>query len=690
MAKYLVIVESPAKAKTIGKFLGKSYKIEASMGHIRDLPKSKLGVDVENDFEPSYIPIRGKGDLINKLKKAAKASDKVFLATDPDREGEAISWHLANLLKIDEKQKCRITFNEITQNALKSAIKEPRAIDMDLVDAQQARRILDRIVGYQISPFLWKKVKKGLSAGRVQSVAVRMIVSREDEIDSFISEEYWSLLAKLGKLKTNAQFEAKLHGIGEEKLEIASKDQMNVILKELENAKYVVNKIKKGERKRFPAPPFVTSTMQQEVARKLGYPLKKTMMIAQQLYEGIDVKGRGLVGLITYMRTDSTRVSEEAQKEAKELIIQKYGTKYAPSEFKVYKSKTGAQDAHEAIRPSHISFEPDAIKDSLSSEQYKVYKLIWERFIASQMESTVYDTLAVDIRAGKYNFKANGSIVKFAGFMKVYVEERDDGKEEKDVILPELSEGEELKLKELEPKQHFTQPPARYTEATLVKAMEEKGIGRPSTYAPTITTIVERNYIQKDKKQLYPTELGRAVNSLLMEHFKDVIEVEFTARMEEKLDDVEAGKRAWKDLIRDFYPAFKIELDKAEKEADRVQIEYEVSDVPCEKCGKMMVIKFGRFGKFLACPGFPDCRNAKPLLQEAGVACPMCGAKVLVKKSKKGRVYFGCEKNPTCGFMTWDAPSDEKCPNCGNFLLKKKAGKELACSKPDCGFSKSN
>ena len=688
MAEYLVIVESPAKAKTIGKFLGKGYKIEASMGHIRDLPKSTLGVDVEKDFTPKYIPIRGKGDLIKKLKKYAKHCDKVFLATDPDREGEAISWHLANLLALDESDKCRITFNEITKNAVKTAIKEPRMIDMDLVDAQQARRVLDRIVGYQISPFLWKKVRKGLSAGRVQSVAVRMVVNREEEIEKFVPEEYWSLTAKLSKNQKAETFEAKLHGLSEEKLEIRSKEQMDMILADLEDASYTVSKVKIGEKKRAPAPPFVTSTLQQEAARKLGFPIKKTMTVAQQLYEGIEVKGSGLVGLITYMRTDSTRISDEAQTEAREFIAQKYGEKYVPKERRIYKSKASAQDAHEAIRPSHVSYGPESIKDSLSNEQYKIYKLIWERFIASQMESAVYDTLTVDIKASKYIFKAHGSKVRFAGFMKVYVEGRDDDKEEKDVILPELNEGEVLLLKNLDSKQHFTQPPSRYTEATLVKAMEEKGIGRPSTYSPTITTILARTYVEKDKKYLMPTELGRTVTTLLVEHFKDIVDVEFTAKMEEKLDDVEEGKRKWVDILREFYPPFEQTLKIAEKEVEHIKLQDEVSDIPCEKCGRMMVIKMGRFGKFLACPGFPECRNAKPIIEDAGVNCPLCKAKVVVKKTKKGRKYFGCEKNPSCGFMTWDTPSNENCPECGNFLLNKKGGKALGCSNPECKFEK--
>ena len=689
MANYLVIVESPAKAKTIGKFLGKGYKVEASMGHVRDLPKSQLGVDIENHFVPKYITIRGKAELINKLKKQAKQSDKVFLATDPDREGEAISWHLAKILGLDETDSCRISFNEITKTAVKLSIKTPRKIDMDLVDSQQARRILDRLVGYQMSPFLWKKVRKGLSAGRVQSVAVRLVVDREEEIENFIPEEYWSLDAKLLEPNAQALFEAKLHGISEEKLSVNSKEQMDSILDDLDKAKYVVAKVKKGERKRMPAAPFITSTLQQEASRKLGFAIKKTMMAAQQLYEGIDIKGTGFVGLITYMRTDSTRIAEEAQGQARSYIEHKFGKKFVPAEIRVYKSKSRAQDAHEAIRPSHIEYDPDTIKESLSNEQFKLYKLIWERFIASQMESALYDTITADINASKYIFRANGSRIKFQGFMKLYIEGRDDGKEEKEQMLPELTEGQSVELKKLDPKQHFTQPPPRFTEAALVKVMEEKGIGRPSTYAPTITTIIARTYIEKEKKILIPTELGRVVTVLLKEHFKDIVNVEFTAQMEDKLDCVEDGKLEWVELLEQFYPSFNQTLVQAEKEVEHVIIQDEVSDVQCEKCGRMMVIKHGRFGKFLACPGFPDCRNAKPIIEEAGVECPDCKGKVLVKKTKKGKKYFGCENNPTCGYMTWNIPTNEKCPNCGNFLGKKQRSKDmLVCSDSKCGFEK--
>ncbi|MCX7710678.1 MAG: type I DNA topoisomerase [Clostridia bacterium] len=690
MANYLVIVESPAKAKTIGKFLGKGYKIEASMGHVRDLPKSQMGIDPEKDFEPKYITIRGKGDLITKLKKEAKNAEKVFLATDPDREGEAISWHLAHLLNIDESKQYRITFNEITKNAVKNAIKAPRKIDMDLVDAQQARRVLDRIVGYKISPLLWKKVRKGLSAGRVQSVATRLICDREEEIDKFVPEEYWTLNAKLTKTGTKETFEAKFYGTPKEKIELKNETQVNEILKALKGSKFTVQKVKKGEKKKAPAPPFITSTLQQEAARKLGFTTKKTMMVAQQLYEGFEVKGYGAVGLVTYIRTDSTRVATEAQQETRSFIVEKFGTKYVPEETRVFKNKNASQDAHEAIRPTHINMEPDAIKESLSNDQYKLYKLIWERFVASQMSSALYDTLTVDIGAAAYLFKASGSKLKFAGFMAVYIEGKDEEQDEGDENIPELAEGEEVGLKKLENKQHFTQPPARYTEATLVKALEEKGIGRPSTYAPTITTILARGYVEKDKKNLIPTELGKIVTDIMKNHFKDIVDIQFTANMEKNLDDVEDGEREWVDVMKDFYTQFVDVLKDAESKIGHIEIKDEVTDILCEKCGRNMVIKHGRFGKFLACPGFPECRNARPLLEEAGVNCPKCGGKVLVKKTKKGRKYFGCEHNPECSFMTWDTPQKENCPECGNFLVKKFSGKkaQIKCSKEDCSYVK--
>ncbi len=690
MADNLVIVESPGKVKSIGKFLGKGYKVEASVGHVRDLPKSQMGVDIENNFEPKYITIRGKGDVISKLKKEAKAAKKVYLATDPDREGEAISWHLANLLNIDESQKCRVSFNEITQNAVKSAIKQPRKIDMDLVDAQQARRVLDRIVGYKISPLLWKKVKKGLSAGRVQSVATKMICDREEEIDSFVSQEYWSIISKLAKPKVNPSFEARFHGTGNEKLELTNEEQVNAILKEIEKSSYIVQKVKEQEKKRAAAAPFITSTMQQEASRKLGFTTKRTMMVAQQLYEGIDIKGHGSVGLITYMRTDSTRISSEAQNEARDYVTKKYGEAYIPQTPRVYKNKSASQDAHEAIRPTYIDLTPEEVKDSLTAEQFKLYKLIWSRFIASQMSSAVYDTVSADISAGKYIFKANGSKVKFPGFMVLYIEGRDnEGKEDtedEENNLPELVQGDVLEFKKNTPKQHFTQPPARYTEATLVRALEERGIGRPSTYAPTITTILSRGYVVKDKKLLLPTELGKIVNEIMKKHFVDIVDAEFTAQMENELDAVEDGEKPWKAVMKDFYSSFAGVLKEAEETIGDVEVPEEVSDVICEKCGRNMVVKHGRFGKFLACPGFPECRNTKTIVEEAGVLCPVCQGKVLIKKTKKGRKYIGCERNPECSFMSWDMPSGETCGVCGNFMLKKSAAKkaELKCSNEKC------
>jgi DNA topoisomerase-1 len=690
MAKYLVIVESPAKAKTIGRFLGKDYHIEASIGHIRDLPKSQIGVDIENDFEPKYISIRGKGDIIAKLRKNAKISEKVFLATDPDREGEAISWHLTKLLNIDEKNKCRISFNEITKTAVKGAIKSPRQIDMDLVDAQQARRVLDRIVGYKISPLLWRKVRKGLSAGRVQSVATRIICDREEEIDSFVEEEYWSIISKLSKHSQKAVFDAKFYGNEKEKIELKSKEQTDKILNDIEDAEYKVKKVKIGEKKRVPAPPFTTSTLQQEAARKLGFTTKKTMIVSQQLYEGVNIKGTGAVGLVTYIRTDSVRISTEAQIEAKNYITGKFGENYLSQGFRNFKNKSASQDAHEAIRPTHVTMTPVSIKASLSNEQFKLYKLIWDRFVASQMAIAVYDTVAVDLDAKGYIFKASGSNVKFDGFMAVYIEGHDENGEEKESKLPILAEGEILDFKSTEAKQHFTQPPLRYTEATLVKLMEEKGIGRPSTYSPTITTILARGYVEKEKKFLFPTELGKIVTDIMKNHFADVVDLQFTALMEKKLDDVEEGKKQWKEVIREFYGPFAEVLNLAEEKIGHIQLVDEVTDIICEKCGRNMVIKNGRFGKFLACPGFPDCRNTKAIVEEAGVNCPKCGGKVLIKKTKKKRKYLGCEKNPTCSFMSWDSALKENCPVCGNFLLKKLSNKKaiIKCSNDECEYQR--
>lgn len=648
MADYLVIVESPAKATTIKKILGSKYKVEASMGHVRDLPKSQLGIDIENDFELKYINIRGKADLIKKLKTEAKSVKRVYLATDPDREGEAIAWHLAYILGMDDNSTCRIAFNEITKNGIQSAIKEPRKLDKDLIDAQQARRALDRIVGYKISPLLWKKVRKGLSAGRVQSVAVRLIVDREEQIENFVPEEYWTLDAEL--LSGRKKFDSKFWGEGDKRLDITSEVQMNEILDYLEDKKYIVKDVRTGEKKRNPAPPFTTSTLQQEASRKLGFAIKKTMSLAQGLYES---------GLITYMRTDSTRISEEARSMSKEQIVKTFGAEYYENRY--YKTKKDAQDAHEAIRPTYLNVLPSEIKEKYSYDQYKLYKLIYERLLASQMAAAVYNTTSVDIEAGKYMFRTNGSKLKFNGFMALYVEGTDDNLEEKDVILPDLKIGAEVKLKELIPSQHFTEPPARYTEASLVKMLEEKGIGRPSTYAPTITTILERRYVEKEKKILYPTELGRIVDKLLKDNFKDIVNVEFTAQMEEKLDDVAEGKVKWKAILEDFYPPFEKNLKEVEEKIGKVEIKDEETDIPCEKCGRMMVIKMGRFGKFLACPGFPECRNVKSIIEKLDkVKCPKCGGDILIKKSKRGKKYYICEHNDGekghCDFIAWNGP----------------------------------
>lgn len=660
MADKLIIVESPAKANTIKKFLGGSTKVVASMGHIRDLPKSKLGIDTEHDFEPEYINIRGKGDLIKSLKKDAKTAKKVYIATDPDREGEAIAWHLANILQ-DEKEKItRVTFNEITKGAVQKAIKEPRDIDVNLVDAQQARRVLDRIVGYKISPVLWKKVKRGLSAGRVQSVAVKLIVDREEEIEKFIPEEYWNIYANLEEKNSKKQFEAKFYGKKGKKQDIHKKEEVDAILKEVEKAKYIVDEIKRSEKKKNPAPPFTTSTLQQEASRKLGFTLKKTMSIAQGLYEGVKIPSKGIVGLITYMRTDSTRISEEARAAAKKQIVSTYGENYYENRY--YKTSKDSQDAHEAIRPTYIDLEPESIKDEITRDQYKLYKLIYNRFMASQMSSAVYDTIAVTINANDYIFKANGQSIKFKGFMTLYVEGTDSKNEQdEELMLPELKEKQELKLNSLNPKQSFTEPPPRYTEASLVKALEEKGIGRPSTYSPTITTILERRYIEKEQKQLVPTELGKIVNKLLIENFTDVINVEFTAEIENEFDCIAEGKSPWKKMIREFYGPFEQEVNKVEKELEHVKIEDEVSDVPCEKCGRMMVYKYGRFGKFLACPGYPECKNAKPIIETIEETCPKCGGVIQIRKSKRKRKFYICENNPEkCDYISWNKPSKEQ------------------------------
>ena len=655
MADKLIIVESPAKANTIKKFLGGSTKVVASMGHIRDLPKSKLGIDIEHDFEPEYINIRGKGDLIKSLKTDAKKAKKVYLATDPDREGEAIAWHLAKILENDKDKITRVTFNEITKTAVQKAIKEPRNIDLNTVDAQQARRVLDRIVGYKIIPILWKKVKRGLSAGRVQSVAVKLIVDRENEIENFIPEEYWNIYADLKDEKSKKQFEARFYGKNGKKQEIHSKEEIDQILKTIEKAKYTVSEVKKGEKKRNPAPPFTTSTMQQEASRKLGFTLKKTMSVAQGLYEGVKIAEKGTVGLITYMRTDSTRISEEARAAAKTQIVATYGEEYYENRY--YKTSKDAQDAHEGIRPTYADIQPDKIKDELTKDQYKLYKLIYNRFMASQMKPAIYDTMAVNIKADDYDFKANGQNLKFKGFMTLYVEGTDEKEEKEEGILPELQENQEVKLLKINPKQSFTEPPARYTEASLVKTLEEKGIGRPSTYSPTITTILERRYIQKKQKQLVPTELGKIVNKILTENFTDVINVEFTAKIENKFDEIAEGKEQWKQMIREFYGPFEKELEKVEKELEHVELVDEVSDVPCDKCGRMMVYKYGKYGKFLACPGYPECKNTKPIVETIDVPCPKCGAVVQVRKTKRGKKYFICENNPqSCDYISWNKP----------------------------------
>ena len=675
MADKLIIVESPAKANTIKKFLGGSTKVVASMGHIRDLPKSKLGVDVEKDFEPEYINIRGKGDLIKELKKDAKDAKTIFLASDPDREGEAIAWHLAKILEDDKEKITRVTFNEITKNAVKKALDNSRNIDLNLVDAQQARRVLDRIVGYKMSPVLWKKVKRGLSAGRVQSVAVRLICEREEEIENFLPEEYWNLYATLLDEKSNTEFQAKLANMNDKKIEIHSKEDMDGILEDLKGARYIVTEVKKGEKKRTPAPPFTTSTMQQEASRKINFSLKKTMSVAQTLYEGVRLP-EGHTGLITYMRTDSTRISEEARTAAKKHITEAYGENYYENRY--YRTNKDAQDAHEAIRPAHVELRPEDIKQYLTNDQYKLYRLIYNRFMASQMAPAVFDTMAVNIKAKDYDFKANGQTLKFKGFMTLYVEGSDKKEEEEEGILPALEEGQKVTKKKLDPKQSFTEPPPRYTEASLVKALEEKGIGRPSTYSPTITTIIERRYIEKEQKQLVPTELGKVVNKLLVENFSDIINVEFTADVESRFDKIAEGNEKWKDVIREFYGPFIKEVEKVEKELEHVELTYEESDEVCELCGRKMVYKYGRFGKFLACPGYPECKNVKSIINYIDIPCPVCKAKVIEKKTRRGKKFYVCENGPdNCNYISWNKPKvGEKCtPEMEKETNKKKATK---------------
>jgi len=686
MAK-LVIVESYAKVKTIKKFLGRGYKVEASVGHIRDLPKSSLGVDINNDFEPKYITIRGKGELVSKLKKEAKAADEIFLATDPDREGEAISWHLAHLLGIDRNRPCRIEFNEITDTAVKNAIKNPRPISLDLVDAQQARRILDRIVGYQISPILWKKVRSGLSAGRVQSVAVRLICEREREITGFVPQEYWTITANLTKLNSDILFEAFFHGQNAKKIELKSKEQVDRIVAALKGADFIIKSIKKQSKKRNAPPPFTTSTLQQESARKLGFTTKKTMMLAQQLYEGVETKGGGSEGLVTYIRTDSMRVSSTAQSEALEHIAVNYGKQYVPEAPNRFKSKKNVQDAHECIRPTYLSKDPESLKDFLKKDQYRLYRLIYERFLASQMTSALYEVTSVDIDADGYQFKSSASKLIFKGYTIIYEEGSDSDKKEKETKLPELKEGEKLRLMRLLPQQHFTEPPMRYTEASLVKILEEMGIGRPSTYAPTISTIIDRGYILREKKSLFPAELGFVVNDLIMEFFNGVIDYKFTADMETRLDQVEEGVKNWKDILREFYPSFETMLKTAEDNMGEVTLSDEQSEIDCDKCGAKMVFKRSKFGKFLACPNFPDCRNTKPLQEELDVLCPSCDSRLVERNTKKGKKFYGCSKYPDCTFMSWDLPNGKSCPECGSFMVikqNKNRQKFFACSNKSC------
>ena len=682
MPKYLVIVESPAKAKTIKKFLGRNYEVIASNGHVRDLPKSTLGIDIENDFEPKYITIRGKGEVLAALRKAVKKADKVYLATDPDREGEAISWHLYYALKLENKNYSRITFNEITKTAVIDSIKHARDIDMNLVDAQQARRVLDRIVGYQISPILWAKIKRGLSAGRVQSVALRLICDREEEINLFIPQEYWSLEALLDVKGSKKPLEAKLIGNKEQKIEIHSEEEMNEILSYLKGKEFTVEGVKVTERLKKSPLPFTTSTLQQDASSKLNFAPQKTMRIAQQLYEGVNIKGQGTVGLITYLRTDSTRISVEADAAAKEYIKEAYGAEFVGAGTVAKKDDKKVQDAHEAIRPTYMTNSPASIKDELSRDQFRLYQLIWNRFMASRMAPAKYENTSVKIAAGDYRFNASASKIAFDGFLSVY--NINNEKSEGNVMLKSIDEDTKLTLNDLEPKQHFTQPPAHYTEASLVKTMEELGIGRPSTYAPTITTIISRRYVSKEQKNLYVTELGEVVNNIMKQAFPSIVDVNFTATMEGLLDCVEAGTVQWKTVVRNFYPDLKHDVDEAEKELEKVDIQDEVTDVICDNCGRNMVIKYGPHGRFLACPGFPDCRNTKPYYEKIGVACPKCGGEIVMKKTKKGRKYYGCENNPECDFMSWQKPSAKKCPKCGNYMLEK--GNKLVCSQETCGY----
>ncbi len=684
MAKYLVIVESPAKVKTIKKFLGKNYEVMASNGHVRDLPKSQMGFSPENDFEPKYITIRGKGDILAKLRKEVKKAEKIYLATDPDREGEAISWHLMKALKLEDKDVRRISFNEITKTAVKTSLKEPREIDMGLVDAQQARRMLDRMVGYRISPLLWAKVKRGLSAGRVQSVALRIVCDREEEIDAFIPEEYWSLEAELLAEGEKKPVTAKLADKNGKKFEIHSKEEMDQILSEVKDCTFAVRDIKKGERTKKAPLPFTTSTLQQEASKALNFPISKTMRIAQQLYEGVDIKGQGTVGIITYLRTDSVRISEEADAAARTFIEENYGTDYLSAGEGTKKSGTKIQDAHEAIRPTDISRVPSEIKDSLSRDQFRLYQLIWKRFAASRMANAVYETMAVNIGLGDYTFRVSTSRVAFDGFMLAYTE-ADDEKPEKQAVFKSLDENTKLSLVEFQPKQHFTQPPAHYTEASLVKTLEELGIGRPSTYSPTITTIIARRYVTKENKNLYVTEIGTIVNAIMKESFSTIVDEHFTANMESLLDSVAEGQVNWKTVVSNFYPDLEKAVQAAEEELEKITIEDEVTEEVCELCGRNLVIKYGPHGKFLACPGFPDCRNTKPYYEKIGVECPKCGKDVVIKMTRKGRRYYGCIDNPECEFMSWGRPVTKKCPRCGGYMVEK--GNKLACADEHCGYT---
>ena len=686
----LVIVESPAKAKTIKKYLGSDFDVVASMGHVRDLPENRLSVDVKKDFKPKYEVIKGKEKLVEELKEAADKSDEIFLATDPDREGEAISWHLAYLLGLDVEDHNRVTFNEITKTAVTNGIEHPRAIDMDLVNAQQARRILDRLVGYKLSPFLSQKIRRGLSGGRVQSVAVRIIVDRENEIRKFVPEEYWTLDAKFIPKGSRKAFPASFYGDVDGKIKISNKEQADKILVELEDAEYQVVKVKKGTRRKSPAPPFITSTLQQEASRKLGFQARRTMKVAQELYEGVEVADMGAVGLITYMRTDSLRISEDAVKEAADYILERWGKKYLPDTPRKFKVKANAQDGHEAIRPTMPNLSPDQVKDSLTSDQYKLYKLIWERFIACQMSNCLQSTTQADIQAKNYIFKASGYTVTFDGYTVLYEEGKDEEEEAKGA-LPVLENGMPLKCKELVGNQHFTQPPPRYTEASLIKALEENGIGRPSTYATTISTITAREYVTRENKALKPTELGEVITKLMKEHFPKIVNIKFTAQVESELDEVEHGKEEWTQQLHTFYDEFSDTLKKAKEAMDgvKIQLEEDKTDIICELCGRQMVVKTGRYGKFIACPGYPECKNIKKIINETGAECPKCGGRVIVKKTKKGRVFYGCKEYPNCDFVSWDEPSMEKCPQCGKTLLKKKGKKpKLYCITPDCGYEK--